>query len=159
MLQIHIVHFDGNRKIQAVRLSWDQGSLLKQIDVIGARARSWPIRDGKDQARLVASSAAAALRLSGAGKPTNTTSNGAGQAAADSGPSNGTRSRNNTNVTRDPHASLTLFSSNGENDAKTPAHDSAVAPKASIRPPQRYVTFCPEDVPFHPYKVLTKISH
>ena len=158
VLQIHIVHFDGNRKIQTIRLSWDQGSLLKQIDVIGARARSWPIRDGKDQARLIASNAAAALRSPGTGKATNTISKGADHSATDSGTSNGARSRTNTNVTRDPHASLVLFSSHGENETEAPAHDSAVVQKGSTKPPQRYVKFSAKAVPSRPRKNCYKGS-
>ena len=40
-----MVHFDKSGKITQIRQYWDQGSLLKQIDVIGARSRNWPIRD------------------------------------------------------------------------------------------------------------------
>ncbi|KAJ5801589.1 uncharacterized protein N7518_003657 [Penicillium psychrosexuale] len=50
---IHIVHFDTNQQIKQIRIYWDQASLLKQIEVIGARGRQWPIRDGKDQLRLL----------------------------------------------------------------------------------------------------------
>ena len=138
-LQTHIVHFDASQKIQSIRLTWDQGSLLKQIDVIGARAKSWPIRDGKDQARLVASTAAAALSSIGIGKPPHTVSNGGGQQVGPAEPVNGARSRNNTNVTRDPHASLALFTPNDENQSKTAAQSSAPASRGSAKPPPRYV--------------------
>jgi len=47
------VSFDSDQRISSVRLHWDQASLLKQVDVIGARGRGWPIRDGKEQARLI----------------------------------------------------------------------------------------------------------
>ncbi|KAJ5817190.1 Nucleic acid-binding OB-fold [Penicillium robsamsonii] len=50
---IHIVHFDSNQLIKQVRIYWDQASLLKQVEVIGARGRQWPIREGKDQVRLL----------------------------------------------------------------------------------------------------------
>ncbi|KAJ5124917.1 uncharacterized protein N7515_008742 [Penicillium bovifimosum] len=50
---IHIVHFDAHQQIKQIRIYWDQGSLLKQVEVIGARGRQWPIRDGKDQTRLL----------------------------------------------------------------------------------------------------------
>jgi hypothetical protein len=52
-LQIHIVHFDAHQQIKQIRIYWDQGSLLKQVEVIGARGRQWPVRDGKDQTRLL----------------------------------------------------------------------------------------------------------
>ncbi|RMZ90084.1 hypothetical protein DV736_g2687, partial [Chaetothyriales sp. CBS 134916] len=53
----HIVHFDADQKITQMRISWDQGSLLKQTEVIGSRGRNWPVSDGKNQISLIASSA------------------------------------------------------------------------------------------------------
>ena len=138
-LQAHIVHFDASQKIQSIRLTWDQGSLLKQIDVIGARAKSWPIRDGKDQARLVASTAAAAVSSIDIGKPAHAVSNSVGQQAQPAGAVNGARSRNNTNVTRDPHASLALFTPSDEIESKTAVQSSAPASRGSAKPPPRYV--------------------
>jgi len=133
---VHVVHFNANRKIHQVRLYWDQGSLLKHVDVIGARARNWPIRDGMDQARLIASSAASTAKA---------TSNGSNSHQA-SAP--GTRDPNEvvvtsrshpttkrTNVTGDPHASLSLFGPRDTNqDTSYPA---AIAPRASAKPPPR----------------------
>ncbi|KAJ9271991.1 hypothetical protein DTO212C5_2072 [Paecilomyces variotii] len=55
---VHIVRFNAQKEIQQIRLYWDQGSLLKQVEVIGARSRSWPIRDAKDQLRLITSATA-----------------------------------------------------------------------------------------------------
>lgn len=52
-MQIHIVHFDTEQQIKQIRIHWDQASLLRQVEVIGARGRAWPIRDGKDQIRLL----------------------------------------------------------------------------------------------------------
>ncbi|KAL8823554.1 MAG: hypothetical protein Q9191_005749 [Dirinaria sp. TL-2023a] len=129
---IHIVHFDANQKIQSIRLNWDQGSLLKQVEIIGARARSWPIRDGKDQARLIASSAASAHQSNTTAKPATT--NGG---VRETSPSKGSRSRNHTNVTRDPHASLALFAPRDEADDEASPRQSVVAPRASARPPPR----------------------
>lgn len=136
--QTHIVHFDASQKIQSIRLTWDQGSLLKQIDVIGARAKSWPIRDGKDQARLVASTAATALSSIGTGKPAHAVSNGVGQQTQPTAV-NGARSRHNTNVTRDPHASLALFTPSDEIESKAATQGSAPATRGSAKPPPRYV--------------------
>lgn len=106
------------------------------MDVIGARARNWPIRDGKDQARLIASSVASTLKGS---------SNG-----AESHDNSPTRSRNTgevviasrsqsqakkTNITGDPHASLALF---GPRDTiQETSHPPAIAPRASAKPPPR----------------------
>lgn len=55
--QVHIVQFNADNQIQQVRIYWDQGSLLKEVEVIGARGRTWPIRDAKDQVRLLKSAA------------------------------------------------------------------------------------------------------
>ncbi|GFF38687.1 DNA-directed RNA polymerase II subunit rpb7 [Aspergillus udagawae] len=57
---VHIVRFDSENQIQNVRIYWDQASLLKQVDVIGARGRGWPIRDAKDQTRLIKAAVACA---------------------------------------------------------------------------------------------------
>lgn len=52
-MQIHIVHFDSENQIKQIRIHWDQASLLRQVEVIGTRGRAWPIRDAKDQIRLL----------------------------------------------------------------------------------------------------------
>ncbi|EEP76711.1 predicted protein [Uncinocarpus reesii 1704] len=57
---IHIVNLDPNRKISQIRVYWDQGSLLKQVGVIGSYQGNWPLCDGPDQARVVSSSIAVA---------------------------------------------------------------------------------------------------
>lgn len=36
-----------------MRIYWDQASLLKEIEVIGARGKNWPIRAGAEQVRLL----------------------------------------------------------------------------------------------------------
>ncbi|KAJ5708484.1 hypothetical protein N7488_008285 [Penicillium malachiteum] len=56
---LHIVHWNAEQEIQQVRIYWDQGSLLKEVEVIGARSRSWPIRAAQEQTRLLRSAAAA----------------------------------------------------------------------------------------------------
>ncbi|KAJ5698607.1 hypothetical protein N7462_000612 [Penicillium macrosclerotiorum] len=58
-LQVHIVHFNAESQINQVRIYWDQGSLLKEVEVIGARGRQWPIREAKEQVRLLRTSATA----------------------------------------------------------------------------------------------------
>ncbi|OKL58421.1 hypothetical protein UA08_06112 [Talaromyces atroroseus] len=50
---VHIVRFNSQNQIQQVRLYWDQASLLKQVEVIGSRARNWPIRDANEQSRFI----------------------------------------------------------------------------------------------------------
>ena len=128
---MHIVHFDSSQNIQQVRLYWDQGALLKLVDVIGSRARNWPIRDGKDQARLIASSAVSITQSNGPTCPaTENGSRDTNQASVMTKP----RSQSK-NVTRDPHASLALFAPREEEkDSSAPA---AVAPRTSAKPPPR----------------------
>lgn len=119
---IHIVSFDADGKITQIRQSWDQGSLLKLIDVIGKTGRNWPIRDGKDQIKLIANS------VKSAGKTT------VDAAGAHDVPEH-IRSRGNSNhVTRDPHASLALFAPREKQQEPLP---NVIAPKASAKPPQR----------------------
>ena len=114
--------FDGDGKISQMRQTWDQGALLKQLDVIGRTGRNWPIRDSKEQLKLIASSVRAA---GGASKPP-------------SGSELVNRSRgNSTNILRDPHASLALFAPR-EDVGNVP--ESVVSPYAGSRPRQRSFT-------------------
>ncbi|KAE8346916.1 hypothetical protein BDV24DRAFT_174517 [Aspergillus arachidicola] len=57
---VHIVRFNSQNQIQQVKVYWDQASLLKQVEVIGSRSRGWPIRDAKDQTRLIKTAASSA---------------------------------------------------------------------------------------------------
>lgn len=134
---VHIVHFDPAGRITQVRQYWDQGSLLKQIDVIGSRSRNWPIRDGKDQSRLIATSAAVATpslaaASAASSRPSTALSRGVDDVSVAS------RSRGSTQTaTPDPHASLSLFQprqvSEGESYNAQP-----IAPRAqSAKPPPR----------------------
>lgn len=130
--QVHIVHFDSSRKIQQIRLYWDQGSLLKLVDVIGSRAKNWPIRDGQDQARLISSTAAA---VAGSNRSTISSSKDATRDPNEiTITSNATSPRKN--VTGDPHASLSLFGPR-ETQESTRTGAPAVAPRASAKPPPR----------------------
>lgn len=43
---------------------WDQGSLLKSVEVVGNRGKNWPLRDGQDQLRVISSSVEASLSTS-----------------------------------------------------------------------------------------------
>ena len=128
--QVHIVHFDSHNKIKQIRLYWDQGSLLKQLDVIGARGRNWPIRDGKDQARLISTTTKeSAANGHAAAAPVS-------QPIQTSQPTTKPRAQS-TNVTRDPHASLALFAPVEEHESSSPP--KAIAPRAtaSAKPPPR----------------------
>ena len=93
------------------------------IDVIGKSGRNWPIHDGIDQIKLITSSVKAAGKT-----PVDVAARPVEQ--------ENSRSRgNSTNVTRDPHASLSLFAPRDRsiNDS-LPA---VVAPRASAKPPPR----------------------
>jgi hypothetical protein len=119
-----MVTFDASGKIIQVRQNWDQGSLLKLIDVIGKTGRNWPIQDGKDQIKLITSSVKSAGKspIEGARPP-------------DPKEIINKLRENSTNVTRDPHASLSLFAPRDQNvENSLPA---VVAPRASAKPPPR----------------------
>ncbi|EAW15210.1 uncharacterized protein ACLA_058720 [Aspergillus clavatus NRRL 1] len=62
---VHVVRFNSEKQIQNVRIYWDQASLLKQVEVIGSRGRGWPIRDAKDQTRLIKAAVSSAPANSG----------------------------------------------------------------------------------------------
>ncbi|KAM7183280.1 hypothetical protein V8F20_012675 [Naviculisporaceae sp. PSN 640] len=117
-----MVTFNKEGKIVQIRQSWDQGSLLKQVDVIGKTGRNWPIRDSKDQITLI----------------TNCVQNGGNSVAPSSNGDSINRSRgNSTNILRDPHASLALFAPREEIE-NAPA--AVVSPYAGRRPRQRSFT-------------------
>lgn len=108
-----------------MRQNWDQGSLLKLIDVIGKTGRNWPIRDGKDQIKLIVSS------VKSAGKPVESTT-----VVPKKQDETVKRSReNSTNVTRDPHASLALFAP--REHVEQDSLPAVIAPRASAKPPPR----------------------
>ncbi|KAI2466404.1 hypothetical protein F4781DRAFT_434474 [Annulohypoxylon bovei var. microspora] len=116
---IHIVTFDNDGKIQQIRQAWDQGSLLKQLDVIGKSGRNWPIRDSTEQIRLIETSVKSSISSSSNQDPDDFA----------------VRSRgNSTNVLRDPHASLALFAPREESDAGI---DAVISPRGGVRPRQR----------------------
>jgi len=115
------VTFDSQGKIVQIRQSWDQGSLLKQVDVIGRTGRNWPIRDSTDQIKLIAKC------IQSGGAP-----------AVPTAAELVNRSRGNSNnILRDPHASLALFAPREEVD-NAPA--SVISPYAGRRPRQRSFT-------------------
>ncbi|AEO70355.1 uncharacterized protein THITE_2121683 [Thermothielavioides terrestris NRRL 8126] len=115
----HVVTFNGEGKITAIRQSWDQGALLKQVEVIGRTGQNWPIRDSKAQISLIAKCVAG---------------DGTGVAPTEALP---TRSRSSTNAMRDPHASLDLFAPRDELES-IPA--AVISPYAGRRPRQRSFT-------------------
>ena len=130
--QVHIVHFDSADKITQIRQYWDQGSLLKQIDVIGARSRNWPIREGPEQAKLIKSSAQFTQPDSAPSSRPSTASRGADEVSV--------RSRGSTNnAMNDPHASLSLFERRQiEEEEVSSAHPTAPRVLSAKPPPREY---------------------
>ncbi|KAI1104152.1 hypothetical protein F4804DRAFT_204122 [Jackrogersella minutella] len=116
---VHIVTFNNDGKIQQIRQAWDQGSLLKQLDVIGKSGRNWPIRDSAEQIKLIE----------------NCTKSSSGAGSSQDPSDLAIRSRgNSTNVLRDPHASLALFAPRQESDESIA---SVISPRGGARPRQR----------------------
>lgn len=115
----HFVTFDAGGKIVQIRQSWDQGSLLKQLDVIGKSGRNWPIRDSTDQIKLIAKCV------------------GGGAVATEAADLSSRSRGSSTNAMRDPHASLNLFAPRAEE----PEPESIISPYAGkTRPRQRSFT-------------------
>ncbi|KAI4161433.1 MAG: hypothetical protein LQ342_004836 [Letrouitia transgressa] len=138
---IHIVQFNGARQIQQIRLAWDQASVLKQVEVIGSRAKNWPIRDGKEQVRLIATSASAIANTASSGSALSNSSKDPNAVIITSKPTEARKM-----VTGDPHAGLSLFAPHNEESepsSKTPI----TFPRAGAKPPQRDLTelFADED--------------
>ncbi|GAM90956.1 hypothetical protein ANO11243_090030 [Dothideomycetidae sp. 11243] len=73
---VHIVSLDSNGKISQIRLYWDQSTMLKQVDAIGKTGRNWPIRDGKEQAKLMKRSIESPASPQGNGQSAQSAGNG-----------------------------------------------------------------------------------
>ncbi|KAM0305519.1 hypothetical protein ACHAPM_001901 [Fusarium culmorum] len=129
----HFVTFDKAGKIVQIRLQWDQGSLLKQVEVIGKSGRNWPIIDSREQIAFIQS----CIRTAGTAAP-----------AAPSHNETVARERTNSkNALRDPHANR-LFGSRDEFEDAEPA--TVVSPYAGTRPRQRSFTEILGDEPTSP---------
>ena len=103
-------------------MSWDQGSLLKQLEVIGKTGRNWPIKDSREQISLIQSS----LRSAGAG-PAPTAQDHKEVLIRTRG--------NSTNALRDPHATLHMQPTREEIEGIEPS--SVVSPYAGKKRPQQ----------------------
>jgi hypothetical protein len=123
MRQTHFVTFDGVGKIAQIRQQWDQGSLLKQLDIIGKTGRNWPIKDSRDQLVLIQSS----LKASGAITRSQTHNEEVTRARGSS-----------TNVLRDPHATLHMMGTREELENSQP--ESTSLPYAGMKTTQRGFT-------------------
>jgi hypothetical protein len=138
MVIMHIVTFEDD-KISQIRLSWDQGALLKQLDVIGKTGRNWPIRDSREQLSTISACLRkAASAVNGHANGHSNGHNSGAQNGHSNGAQNGNRERQNTGgfIHRDPHASLVLFGSRDQ----TEQVPNVVSPYAGSRPAQRSFT-------------------
>ena len=128
-----MVHFDGAGKISQMRLYWDQGALLKQMDVIGARSRNWPIRDSSEQSRLIAASSKAVAQS----EPSHSSRPRGDDEVSVTSRSRGSAS-NASNATNDPHASLSLFQPRSVHDEDDARSSQPIAARVqSAKPPPR----------------------
>ncbi|KAK5143712.1 hypothetical protein LTR32_004218 [Rachicladosporium monterosium] len=111
---MHIVRFDSEQKIKQIRLYWDQGTLLKQVDAIGKTGRNWPIKDGQAQVNSINRS------LNAGGRNTDLN----GSTPASRGPHDvviqGHKKRDSVTAVKDPHASLALFAPRDPNEDSGP---------------------------------------
>ncbi|OAA73689.1 hypothetical protein ISF_00590 [Cordyceps fumosorosea ARSEF 2679] len=119
----HFVTFDADGKILQIRQQWDQGALLKQLDIVGKTGRNWPIQDSREQLRQIQSC------LKTVGK--------AAQQASDRNDVVIRTRHNSNNALRDPHASLNLYGSREE--IESAPMKPATNPYAGHRPSQRSI--------------------
>lgn len=127
---LHVVSFDGEQKIKQIRLHWDQGTLLKQVEAIGKTGRNWPIRDGKAQIEAINKS------LKSSGQELN------GKPLGSRNPNEVVISQHkksdSVSATRDPHASLNLFAPRDPNEHAPGEYEGPrLAPRASAKPAPR----------------------
>ena len=130
---VHVVNFDTSGKITAIRLYWEQGTLLKQVEAIGKTGRNWPIRDGSNLIQAVKDS------IRTAGESGNGT---AAPATRPRGPTdvvvNQHKRGDSVTATRDPHASLDLFAPRDPNENEPQVFDGPkIAPRPSAKPAPR----------------------
>ncbi|KAK5117623.1 hypothetical protein LTR62_005046 [Meristemomyces frigidus] len=123
----HIVRYDEAGKIKQIRLYWDQGTLLKQVEAIGKTGRNWPIKDGAAQLQSIKKS------LSAGGSNTDMNAFAATGQKSDVVINQHKRGESIT-ATRDPHASLNLFQSRDPNEGGPRKFDGPVtAPRETYK--------------------------
>nr|OQO26133.1 hypothetical protein B0A51_04527 [Rachicladosporium sp. CCFEE 5018] len=127
---VHVVSFDSNGKINQIRLYWDQGTLLKQVEAIGRTGRNWPIRDGKNLIEAVKNSVAKGGQSANGSvesRPRNQSDAVAHQH----------KRGDSVSATRDPHASLALFAPRDPNADARSYDGPSVAKRESAKPAAR----------------------
>ncbi|PWY89282.1 hypothetical protein BO70DRAFT_285266 [Aspergillus heteromorphus CBS 117.55] len=142
---IHIVRFNAQNQIQNVRIYWEQASLLKQVEVIGSRSRGWPIRDTKDQIRLIKSAIASAPTDKGPGSanfPAYT------ERETETGEERSKKGSPGKRYIKDPHAADSLFellSPGKEGKDRSDPVRAPRAPASGAPPPREYGELFVED--------------
>ncbi|RAL03579.1 uncharacterized protein BO80DRAFT_287478 [Aspergillus ibericus CBS 121593] len=130
---VHIVRFNSQNEIQNVRIYWDQASLLKQVDVIGSRGRGWPVREPKDQIRLIKNSIASGPADDG---PAPTSSLPA-DTEKDGNEPNKQASPGKKHI-KDPHAADSLFELLSPGKDRSDPVRPPRAPASAKPPPREY---------------------
>lgn len=120
---MHVVNLDTDGKITQIRQSWDQGAMLKQLEIIGKTGRNWPIRDSRSQVNMILNCLKATGKTTPVPDPNEAVIRSRGASK---------------NAMRDPHASLSLFAPREQQ--LEDASESIVTPYAGTRPRQRSFT-------------------
>ncbi|KAK7951891.1 uncharacterized protein PG986_007619 [Apiospora aurea] len=138
---LHIVTFDNDGKIVQIRQSWDQGAMLKQVDVIGKTGRNWPIRDSQEQIKMITNAAKSVSDTVSAPKKADPAVRPRGE--SNNSPLFGTREENNQSIASviSPRGGVKPKQRGfdeilGEEPAGTAAA-SVVSPRGGARPTQR----------------------
>lgn len=126
---VHVVTFDGQQKIQQIRLYWDQGTLLKQVEAIGRTGRNWPITDGKAQVSSITNS------LRSAGHSADMNGSAGGKRGQDKVMAHHQK-RSSMSTARDHHEQLSLFDK-PEEEPRQAFDGPAPAPRQSAKPAPR----------------------
>ncbi|KAI5796623.1 hypothetical protein EDC01DRAFT_614218 [Geopyxis carbonaria] len=135
---IHFVNFQDGLITQA-RLFWDQSTCLKQLGVIGRTGRNWPIIEGRQQCNLIQKSVSEPASSSSVFvQSERKATNGNGASSPKRPGSNGSTTSTTSHISRDPHASLSLFGGSDQGSE----YERPIAPRASssYRPPSRNLT-------------------
>jgi hypothetical protein len=109
---------------------------LRQTEVIGSRGKNWPVFDGKDQIRLINTSAHAAPATAAPTTAPEWAATPRGRSENQSIVSSRNVSPSKKHI-KDPYASLDLFSPKVADENQPMVNPNPVQPRASARPPPR----------------------
>ncbi|KAK5722945.1 hypothetical protein LTR17_014158 [Elasticomyces elasticus] len=130
---VHVVRLGEDQKIKQIRLYWDQGTLLRQVEAIGKSGRNWPIKDGQAQIHSINKS----LKAGGSNTDVSISSAPAAVSKSDIVIQQH-KKRESVSATNDPHASLALFAQRDPNEQTRQQYDGPkTAPRESYKAPNR----------------------